>query len=111
VGTAGQRERERRHARAEEQGRAGPGVAHAGRKGGRGMGCQGEKGAGPREGEGRRVGLARLSSLFLLLSFFFSILKLFKHNYLNSNKFEFKPYKLNTRNTMLQHECTNMLTL
>jgi hypothetical protein len=73
--------------------------------------CAGRVKAGPREGEGRRVGLAGLSSLFLLLSFFFSILKLFKQNYLNSNKFEFKPYKLNTRKIMLQHECTNMLTL
>jgi hypothetical protein len=73
--------------------------------------CAGREKAGPREGEERRVGLAGLSSLFLLLYVFFSILKLFKHNYLNSNKFEFKPYKLNTRKTMLQHECTNMLTL
>jgi hypothetical protein len=46
--------------------------------------CAGRVKAGPREGEGRRVGLAGLSSLFLLLSFFFSILKLFKHNYSNS---------------------------
>jgi hypothetical protein len=105
-------------------GRTGPGAAHAGR---------GEVKRGPREkgkhwavgwaaGKGRRegperrrekgwVGLAGLSSLFLLLSFFFSILKLFKQNYFNSKKFEFKPYKLNTRKTMLQHECTNMLTL
>jgi hypothetical protein len=48
---------------------------------------------------------------FFLLSFFFSTLKPFKQNHLNSNKFEFKPYKLNTRKTMLQHECTNMLIL
>jgi hypothetical protein len=75
-------ERERGRARAEERGGVGPG-------------CW--------------VGLpSLLSSSFL---FFFSILKLFKQNYLNSNKFEFKPYKLNTRKTMLQHECTNMLIL
>jgi hypothetical protein len=30
---------------------------------------------------------------------------------LNSNKFEFKPYKLHTNKTMLQHECTSKLIL
>jgi hypothetical protein len=30
---------------------------------------------------------------------------------LNSNKFEFRPYKLNTNKTMPQHECTNKLIL
>jgi hypothetical protein len=72
-----------------------------------------ERRAGPRGGEkraGRAAGLGCLL-FFLLLSFFFSILKLFKQNYLNSNKFAFKPYKLNTRKTMLQHECTNKLIL
>jgi hypothetical protein len=68
-------------------------------------------GSGRRTGwAGIRFGLGWAAFLFSLL-FFFSILKLFKHNHLNSNKFEFKPYKLNTRKAMLQHECTNMLTL
>jgi hypothetical protein len=48
---------------------------------------------------------------FLLLFFFFSTLKLFKQFYLNSNKFEFKPYTLNTIKIMLQHECANKLIL
>jgi hypothetical protein len=30
---------------------------------------------------------------------------------LNSIKFEFKSYNLNTNKTMLQHECTNILIL
>jgi hypothetical protein len=54
---------------------------------------------------------AGLAAFLFSLLFFFSLLKPFKHNHLNSNKFEFKPYKLNTRKAMLQHECTNMLTL
>jgi hypothetical protein len=33
-----------------------------------------------------------------------------KHH-LNSNKFEFKSYKLNTGKIMLQHECINILIL
>jgi hypothetical protein len=70
--------------------------------------------AGPR-GEEKREGKRRVgccSPFFLFLLFFFlSTLKPFKQIYLNSNKFEFKPYKLNTRKIMLQHECTNMLTL
>jgi hypothetical protein len=66
------------------------------------------------EGKKSRLGCywAGLSSLFpFLLSFFFSTLKLFKQIYLNSNKFEFEPYTLNTNKTMPQHECTNELTL
>jgi hypothetical protein len=54
---------------------------------------------------------AGLAAFLFSLLFFFSLLKPFKHNHLNSNKFEFKPYKLNTRKAVLQHECTNMLTL
>jgi hypothetical protein len=93
-----------------EPGRRGCWAARRGE--GRGEMGRGRRRAGPRgRKEAGRAGLAGLSSLFLLLSFFFSILKLFKQNYLNSNKFELKPYKLNTRKTMLQHECTNMLTL
>jgi hypothetical protein len=58
------------------------------------------------------AGLGCCSPFFIFLLFFFlSTLKPFKQIYLNSNKFEFKPYKLDTRKIMLQHECTNMLTL
>jgi hypothetical protein len=78
---------------------AGPSVAHAGRerKGEEGEWAAGER-AGPRGREGRRAGRAErwfglgwAAFLFSFL-FFFSLLKLFKHNYLNSNKCEFKPY-------------------
>jgi hypothetical protein len=64
---------------------------------------------GPRREREGVVGLGwlLLSSLFFL----FSTLKLFKQLYLNSNKFEFRPYKLNTNKTMPQHECTNKLIL
>jgi hypothetical protein len=79
-------------------------------KRGRGEWAAGER-AGPRGERERGAGRAAGLFPFLLLFFFFSTLKLFKQFYLNSNKFEFKPYKLNTRKTMLQHECTNMLTL
>jgi hypothetical protein len=71
----------------------GPAVAHAGR--------------GEEARERKGVGLAGLFSF----PFLFSKLNLFTQIYLNSNKFEFKPYTLNTNKTMLQHECTNMLTL
>jgi hypothetical protein len=86
---------------------------HAGEKRERGVCCWGEGRPKGERGKESRPGCfwAGFFSLFLLLSFFFSILKLFKQNYLNSHKFELKPYKLNTRETMLQHECTNMLTL
>jgi hypothetical protein len=60
-----------------------------------------EKGLEGREG----VWAAGLSFLFLFYT------QTFKQNYLNSNKFEFRSYELNTRKIMLQHECTNMLTL
>jgi hypothetical protein len=52
-----------------------------------------------------------LSFPFPFLFFFLSTLKLFKQFYLNSNKFEFKPYIINTNKTMLQHECINKLIL
>jgi hypothetical protein len=60
------------------------GVAHAGR--GRGKGELGRA----RRGFGL---LSLLPSPFLFLFY----TQLFKQNYLNSNKFEFKPYKLNTK--------------
>jgi hypothetical protein len=46
-----------------------------------------------------------------LLLLFFSFTQSIQTNYLNSNRFEFKFHKLNTRKIMLQHQCTNMLTL
>jgi hypothetical protein len=72
-----------------------------------------ERGEGARERERGRGGFGPAAGLFpfLLLFFFFSTLKLFKQFYLNSNKFEFKPYTPNTNETMLQHECTNKLIL
>jgi hypothetical protein len=87
VGIASQRERERGGVLGLGDRRgARPGVAHAGRRGKGEMGCQGR---GPaQEGGGGRAGRASgLGCLlfFLLLSFFFSILKLFKQNL-----FEFK---------------------
>jgi hypothetical protein len=72
---------------------------------------RGERRGNPRERE--RGGFGPAAGLFpsLLLFFFFSTVKLFKQFYLNSNKFEFRPYKLNTNKTMPQHECTNKLIL
>jgi hypothetical protein len=94
------------------------GMAHAGgEKGGRGP--QGQLGPGrrgrrgsPRERERERGFWAGCWALSFSSSFlFFSTLQLFKQFHLNSNKFEFKPYTLNTNKTMLQHECTNKLIL
>jgi ribosomal protein L44E len=99
------RPKERREARAGEKkrGREGPrgkkswaAVAHAGGRG--------ERGAGPRRGNG--------CPFFSF--FFFPFLSYTQTNqttHLNSNKFEFKPYKFHTRKIMLQHECTNNLIL
>jgi hypothetical protein len=70
---------------------------------------EGEARAGRAEKKKKR-GLLALSFSSLLF-FFFLTLKLFKQFYLNSNKFEFKPYTPNTNKTMLQHECTNKLIL
>jgi hypothetical protein len=68
--------------------------------------------AGERRGEGSWAG-PRIWVVFL--SFFFSFSFLYSNipnkNYLNSNKFEFKSYKLHTRKAMLQHECTSKLML
>jgi hypothetical protein len=44
-------------------------------------------------------------------AFSFLFLSYTQTNSLNSNRFEFKHYKLNTRKIMLQHECTSKLTL
>jgi hypothetical protein len=85
----------------EREKRGGPSVAHAG----------GRRGKEARERERERVWAAGLSFLSFSFSFFFSTLKLAKQFYLNSNEFEFKPYKLNTIKTMLQHECTSKLIL
>jgi hypothetical protein len=72
-----------------------------------------ELGRVERRGEGKEGRAERSFGLPFPFSFlfFFPTLKLFKQFYLNSNNFEFKPYKLNTRKTMLQHECTNKLIL
>jgi hypothetical protein len=112
--------RERADARArsgrwDEPGRCRAEAADGGRGGGRwAVKPRGEeRGGGTRERERERGGFGLAAGLFpsLLLFFFFSTLKLFKQTYLNSNKFEFKPYKLNTNKTMLQHECTSKLIL
>jgi hypothetical protein len=69
--------------------------------------------AGPRGEERGKKGKGRpkgFGSPFLLF-FFFSTFKPFKQIYMNSNKFEFKPYKLNTNKTMRQYECTSKLIL
>jgi hypothetical protein len=64
------------------------------------------------EEEGSGLGPTGLAAFFSS-SFLFSFptLKLFKQFYLDSNKFEFKPYTLNTNKTMHQRECTNKLIL
>jgi hypothetical protein len=80
----------------------GRGAAHAEEK---------EEGrAGPRVRERRGV-WAGWVVLFSFLFFSFPNSIPIQTIYLNSNKFEFKPYKFNTRKTMLQHECTNILIL
>jgi hypothetical protein len=73
--------------------------------------CAGRGRAGPRErGKGKQAGCWALPSSF---SFPFSLLlsttqtNLFEFK----KKLEFKSHELNTKKTMLQHECTNMLTL
>jgi hypothetical protein len=80
-------------------------------KGEVGIGLPGRERASPKgKGKESRPGCCSLLFPFLLF-FFFSTLKPFKQFYLISNKFEFKPYKLNARKIMLQHECTNKLIL
>jgi hypothetical protein len=60
----------------------------------------------------RELGWAKALGCFLSSFFSFSFLHSnIQTNYLNSNKFEFKPYAPNTNKTMLQHECTNNLIL
>jgi hypothetical protein len=109
------REREKRgHAWAEERGN-GPGAAHAGK--GKEGGCAGprerkERGKGSPREKGEWAGLGGgLGCLALLLLLSFSFTQSIQTNYLNLNRFEFKPYKLNTRKIMLQHECTSKLIL
>jgi hypothetical protein len=103
LGRGRKRREERKPEGEKESGPAWP-MRGEGGIGKREMGC-GKK--GPAQGEERElVGLPSLPLLFFL----FSTLKLFKQFYLNSNKFESKPYTLNTNKTMLQ-ECTNKLIL
>jgi hypothetical protein len=87
-------------------------------------GEEGKEGGGPRAalgrgkkererepaGKERKGGMLGCCSL-LFSSFFLFYPQTIQTIYLNSNKFEFKPYKFNTRKTMLQHECTNILIL
>jgi hypothetical protein len=88
-------------------------------RGKRGAGARaGENGNGPawpmRKKERKRwwAGLREGNWAALFFSFSsFLFLSYTQTNSLNSNRFEFKPCKLNTRKIMLQHECTNMLTL
>jgi hypothetical protein len=70
-------------------------------KGRAGLGVAGPRGEKRGEGRGPAQEILGCFHFSSLLFFFFPTLKLFKHNYLNSNKFEFKPYKFNTRKTML----------
>jgi hypothetical protein len=69
-----------------------------------GCGPRGKRRGGPREKRG-------WTGWALFFSFSLFHLNLFTQIYLNSNKFEFKPYKFNTEKTMLQHECTTNLIL
>jgi hypothetical protein len=99
------------------------GPAHAGREKKRGLERERERGVGQRGPGGRNgreeeswagprgFGLPFLFSFLSFFSFSPSTLKPFKQNYLNSTKFEFKPYTLNTNKTMRQHECTSKLIL
>jgi hypothetical protein len=110
TGRGQQSVRERRgRASAARAGRKWAGARPTREKGKRGESwASGKLGPGKR---GRERGFGLMGCCLLLLFFFFSTLKLLKQIHLNSNKFEFKPYKLNTREIMLQHECTNMLLL
>jgi hypothetical protein len=89
-------------------------VAHAGKGRRRDWAARERKGRPQGKRKREQAGLLGwAAALFSFLFFFsfFSTLKPFKQFYLISNKFEFKPYKLNTRKIMLQHECTNKLIL
>jgi hypothetical protein len=102
---AGERKRRRGCWASGWGGRWASGLAHSGRKGRRGEGPTVRK---------RGFGLLAAAAVLLSSSFSFPFLfytQTFKQNYLNSIKFEFKSYKLNTNKTMLQHECTNILIL
>jgi hypothetical protein len=67
---------------------------------------------GSEEGKRKWAGLREEVWGWLLLSFLFLFYtQTLNQTHLNSNEFEFKPYKLNTRKIMLQHECTNNLIL
>jgi hypothetical protein len=84
-------------------------VAHAGEREKRGeLGRLRERREGERWATGKRAGPRAFGAFF---SFSFPTLKLFKQFYLNSNKFEFKPYTPNTIKTMRRHECTSKLIL
>jgi hypothetical protein len=71
-------------------------VAHAGERKGKG-----------RAGLGQGVWVVFFPSSFPVIFY----TQTFKQNYLNSIKFEFKPYTFNTNKIMLQHECTNKFIL
>jgi hypothetical protein len=76
-------------------------------RGKRGDGLPGRERGWPKCRRGRRAGRAAVGLAYPLSFLFFfsflSILKLFKHNYLNSNKFEFKPY-----NSTQGKQCSSM---
>jgi hypothetical protein len=69
-----------------------------------------ERGPAGKERTGGMLG-CWAAAPFSSLLFFLFYPQTIQTIYLNSNKFEFKPYKFNTRKTMLQHECTNILIL
>jgi hypothetical protein len=103
-----------------ERGRTWAGLAARERRERKREWSSGWEGAGPRAWPTRKKGkgkgeLGWAKGFGLLLSFFFPFSFLYSNiqhkTYLNSNKFEFKPYTLNTNKKMLQHECTSKLIL
>jgi hypothetical protein len=84
----------------------GLGAAHAGKGRRRDWAARERKGQPQGKRKREQAGLQGWAAALFSFLFFFSF------SFLHTNhKFEFKPYKLNTRKIMLQHECTNKLIL